>query len=79
MEDDNDAFLISSLLGPVGITGVDGDLTSSSLGLLETVDVDDFLTSIVLAGKSRDRGMMAEAGIVLRGGGAKVLSTSSSN
>ena len=74
-----DAFLISSLLGPVGIADVDGFLVSSTLGLAGIVDIDVFLTSDVFAVESRDMGMIAEAGIVLRGGGASDLSTSSSS
>jgi hypothetical protein len=65
-----EVFFSSSLLGPVGIVGKDDFLTSSSLVLEGSAD-DDFLTSEI--------GIIADAGMVLRGGGASDLSTSGSN
>ena len=61
----DDSLFTASLLGPVGIDGVDDFWTSSSLSFA-VVDVDDFLTSVVFAAESRDMGIMAEAGISLK-------------
>ena len=72
-------FLTSSTFGPVGIAGVGDFLISSSLDLVGIVGVDGFLSSVGLIDVSRDMGMMAEAGMVLRGGGASDLSTSISS
>ena len=65
-----------------GPDGIDGDfLTSAALivdvdASVDVTDVDDFLASAGFAVESR--GMIAEAGIAFRGGGASDSSISSS-